>query len=356
MRLLGQEIESRSPSVLSNLPTPEVHTIYFGGGTPSLLDPKHILAVKNSLSQCGFRLSTQLEWTIEINPATINPQKLADYQEMGINRFSLGVQSFNDEHLKRAGRRHTAQQTRDTLGLLKSLNYNMDLLFALPHQSEAELQRDLEEFMEWSPSHISPYCLTVPASNPMAKNRAEDEVQVKMFDQIGSVLESAGYTQYEISNYAKPGFESRHNQLYWEDENYWGIGLSSHSFLKFTDYGVRFWNPSQYAAYKAQIENSAEQHVFEGLPSSQKEVLKLHEAVTDYCHTALRTSRGLNVTKLDVKFPPATRNWVESKLKLLPLDWIQQENQTWTLSPEGKLLSNRVFEQLLMTESDSKKL
>jgi oxygen-independent coproporphyrinogen III oxidase len=347
--LVCREIQTRHSGVLSKIK--QVDTIYFGGGTPSLLEPKHILAIKNCLSQCGFQFSGNLEWTIEINPATIDAHKLNSYLEMGINRFSVGVQSFAESQLKRAGRKHNVEQTRETLRLLAGLNYSMDLLFALPHQSKDDLKFDLEEFLRWKPAHISPYCLTVPTSNPMAKNRPEDDTQVEMFEMIREHLGGAGYSQYEISNYALPGFESRHNQLYWEDENYWGIGLSSHSYLKDGDFGVRFWNPSQYNSYKEQVGMTSEKP-YDLLPSNQREYLKFNEALTDFCHTALRTKTGLDSEALEGKFSRKGRDWVEKQLLALPNSWIERQNGLWSLTKEGQVLSNKIFEKIYMGPAD----
>jgi oxygen-independent coproporphyrinogen-3 oxidase len=171
-----------------------------------------------------------------------------------------------------------------------------------------------------------------------------------MFEVIRKKLSAAGYNQYEISNYALPGFESRHNQLYWEDENYWGVGLSSHSYLKDGDFGVRFWNPSQYANYKEQV-GPTSQTPYEKLPENQKETLKFHESLTDFCHTALRTKSGLNIDTLELKFSRKGRDWVEKQLLALPNSWIERQNNHWSLTEEGQVLSNRVFEKIHMETS-----
>jgi len=348
--LVHHEIRTRHSQILAHFP--QIDTLYLGGGTPSLLEPHDILAIKTSLSQAGFIFSNQLEWTIEINPATISQQKLKAYQDIGINRFSLGVQSFEDEQLKRAGRRHNAQQTRETLSLLSGLNFNMDLLFALPHQSVDSLLADLEEFLKWQPKHISPYCLTVPNSNPMAAHRPNDEQQVHMFELIRNKLTESGYVQYEISNYAWPGFESRHNQLYWTDESYWGIGLSSHSYIKNGQFGVRFWNPPQYPNYKAQVLNdppAGQPWPYDFVPKKQRENLQIHEALTDYCHTALRTSEGLSCDGLERKFSQEILRLIEERLRTLPPSWIEKRNNHWILTREGQVLSNQVFEKIYLS-------
>ena len=152
-----------------------------------------------------------------------------------------------------ARRKHSAEETRDTLRLLQSrgLNFSLDLLFALPTQSLDQVERDLEEILRWNPPHVSPYCLTVPEGHVFSKGRAADEIQVAMFDAIEKALTGGGLQRYEISNFAKPGFESRHNLLYWNDDEYWGVGLSSHSYLKNSNgvvaFGIRAQSTSTFA-------------------------------------------------------------------------------------------------------------
>ncbi len=226
--------------------TKEIKTLYFGGGTPSLVDPKHIVSLKNELSNAGFTFQKNFEGTIEINPATITRQKLETYLEAGINRFSVGAQTFDDQLLAMCGRKHSAEDTRETLKLLREydLNYSFDLLFALPGQTLAGLQKDLNEVATFDPPHLSAYCLTVPEGHAMSVGRPPEGEQVEMFSTIETSLAKLGLRKYEISNFAKPGYESRHNLAYWNDSAYWGIGLSSHSYNP-EGFGSRFWNTNR---------------------------------------------------------------------------------------------------------------
>jgi oxygen-independent coproporphyrinogen-3 oxidase len=207
-------------------------TIYFGGGTPSLIEASLIVSLISELEKRGFGRSPGAEVTIEINPATVDEKKLEVYLQHGINRFSVGAQTFDDRLLKRVKREHNAEQTLQTLKLLKKydLNFSFDILFALPTQTKDGLLRDLEIAVELGAKHISPYCLTVPSGHPLSKARPSEDDQVEMFNMIRDRLEERGYSQYEISNFAIPGFESRHNNLYWSDDEYWGLGLSAHSY------------------------------------------------------------------------------------------------------------------------------
>jgi oxygen-independent coproporphyrinogen III oxidase len=210
--------------------------------------------------------------------------------------------------------------------------------------------------LHWEPPHISAYCLTVPDNHSMSKNRPLNEEQAEMFETMQAVLQDVGYTRYEVSSYAKPGFESRHNTLYWTDEEYWGIGLSGHSFLKGeAPWGVRFWNPSGLKAYENLIRSSQKWNSpFENLPAANVEELALNQAITDYCHTHLRAlTRGINKNALETKFPPAAAKEILARLNGLEgKGLIQWTESTAKLSLKGRLLADRVFEELTVLTSD----
>lgn len=230
-------------------------SIYFGGGTPSLLEPDLLKKILNQIEVLGFQRTSLTEVTLEINPATLTERTLHQYLEMGFNRFSVGAQTFNDLHLKKLGREHDVKDTLETLQLLKKYktNFSLDILFALPHQTLEELSFDLDQALDLNPSHISPYCLTLNEGHPLNQNRPMDEDQIFMFNKIHKKLTENQFLRYEISNYSLPNKESQHNLLYWTDQEFWGIGLGAHSFSKYTAYGVRFWNDRQIAKYEEHI-------------------------------------------------------------------------------------------------------
>ncbi|MFN8791301.1 MAG: radical SAM family heme chaperone HemW [Bdellovibrionales bacterium] len=321
-------------------------TIYFGGGTPSLVEPQNILQMIEGLEKLGFRRSPETEITLEINPATLNVGKMESYLKMGINRFSVGAQTFDNSLLKKVRREHSAQQTEETLAFLKpyGVNYSFDLLFALPGQTREGLARDLERVLTFEPPHVSPYCLTVPAENPLSKGRPDDDQQVAMFEQIAGVLKAAGYQQYEISNFCRPGFESRHNQLYWQDQEWWGLGLSSHSYWKGSPWGLRFWNPRSIHDYETHVRGLSELESPLALSPALYEDLQRHQAMTDYCHTSLRTSDGLHFHKLRSKFDEQAEQEVRSRAEpLVKRGWLTPTETGFRLSEEGIVLSNQVF-------------
>lgn len=341
----------------SLIPETKIDTIYFGGGTPSLLPPKDMARIIDKLKKSDFQFSENIEITMEVNPATLNPEKLLAFMEAGINRLSVGSQTFDDRLLQLCGRKHSSQDTMETLELISkhSLNYSLDLLFALPSQSFEAVQKDLQVISSIQPPHVSAYCLTVPEKHPMSQGRAPDENQVEMFQEIKEQLSKIGLERYEISNFAKPGFECLHNIIYWRDENYWGLGLSAHSYLKLDSWGYRFWNASDYKQYMKQISecSSDADHLLRSFPSKQIETLQIHQSLTDYCHTALRTSRGLSKDEAHQKYGEKLFQCIEERVHpLVQKDLLRDTGNSWSLTEKGVLISNRVFSDLLFRDVD----
>lgn len=340
------------------LPTKRIHTIYFGGGTPSLLPAEIIVSILDELANVGLKRNSDAEVTIEINPATVDERKLDLYLAAGINRFSVGAQTFNDDLLKLCGRLHSADDTRKTLKILRdrNLNYSFDLLFALPGQTIAGLKSDLNEVASICPPHISPYCLTVPEGHPMASGRPPENDQVEMFRLIEDQLAQLDYKKYEISNFALSGYESRHNQAYWSDRPYWGIGLSAHSYFPQTgNWGTRFWNFKGIPDYTAWLQNSDDAHnsIDEALPQSGFEQLKFHESLTDFLHMHLRTSCGLSLSAVRKKFGSKAEDLVEQRLQNARMEGLLEcQEGTIRLTSKGQVLSNLVFSHFLVTSEE----
>ncbi len=350
---LRQEIRMRS----SFWPPRSVDTIYFGGGTPSLISPNLLKSILQELEEQGWDLRPVREMTIEINPATITHEKMEEYLKMGVNRFSVGAQTFKDSTLKYLNREHDSQQTRETLRLLQSyqVSFSMDLLFALPHQSLQDLEKDLDQILKIQPQHISPYCLTVPHGHRLQVARPSEEIQVKMFDVIATRLLQQGYEKYEISNFARPGYQSQHNLLYWSDSEYWGLGLSAHSYQKrgrnplgqdIGPWGQRFWNPSAIGSYVQQM-------LDQSFSEDQLERLELHQSVSDYCHTHLRVAKGIDAEELNKKFGTSVWKQILPRLQeMLDNKWIAHQGNRYFLTDLGILLSNQVFQALTFLEAE----
>lgn len=332
-----------------------LQTIYFGGGTPSLLPAEDIVSIIQRLANLGFSAGPQTEITIEINPATISPEKMELYLKAGINRFSVGAQTFNDPLLKSVHREHNAQQTRDTLNLLKyfGVQYSFDILFALPGQTLDILKADLQEVLHFDPDHVSPYCLTVPEGHVLSKGRPLEEHQLEMFEMIRRTLEGAGYERYEISNFSKPNRRSKHNSMYWDESPYWGLGLSAHSYSPMDPWGIRYWNPNSIGSYQNLIQSQLGQKFRQPgdhVRDDHKEVLQKHQALTDHCHIRLRTKEGLDLDLLKQRFGPPCKGKVLSQLQLLSdqgfVTNYDKPGNKWKLTEEGVLLSNQVFSAL----------
>lgn len=334
----------------------KLQTIYFGGGTPSLLTAQQIGQIISHLKSLDFTLAVDLEITIEVNPATLTDEKCSSLKEAGVNRLSIGCQTFNDKHLKACKREHNSADTLRTIELTKKYfnNYSLDLLFALPHQTLQELDADLEIFGQLNPPHISAYCLTLAPEHPMNVGRGPDEEQVEMFEMIFAKLTSMGQHRYEISNFARRGFESKHNLLYWTDASYWGLGLSAHSYSKEPDWGIRFWNPSTYKTYMEEIEKlQIQEKIEDSFPKSKYEKLTFNESLTDYCHTHLRLSSGLDRSGLRQKFGDLSADAVAKKLaRSMQNELVQENHNSWQLTERGVLLSNQVFSEILFAHGE----
>ena len=214
-------------------------TVFFGGGTPSLPDPVYIENVLAALRD-GFIISDDAEISIEANPETFSKEKLFYYKKLGINRISIGIQSLNDDVLKRMGRVHNADRAREAIRLVKELglNYNCDLIFGAPGQTIDIFKRDFDEILSFEPNHVSFYSLQIEECTPFYIDYRFGNLQIPSWEENRSMyhyavnaLKSRGYHHYEVSNAAKPGFECRHNLKYWTMQEYVGFGKSAHSFI-----------------------------------------------------------------------------------------------------------------------------
>lgn len=348
VNLLLRELAAKSHLA----PQKELTSIYFGGGTPSLLEPNLIVSILDAIAKNDFIISPKTEITLEINPATLYTEKILALIAAGVNRFSVGAQTFDEDLLRLAGRKHSAQDTFDTLALLQkqNVNYSFDLLFALPEQGRARLANDLKIISDLKPPHLSAYCLTVPNGHPMSKNRALDDEQASMFNDIENALLNIGLHRYEISNFSRPQYESQHNLLYWRQKPYLSLGLSAHSYLAhLSPWGERFWNPSTvegYADFVQQLtpENALNVHHQKNLG----ERLSESAALFDYAHTALRLAEGFSFENIPAFSPALTEALTDRLNALVKSRLLETENNSWILTEQGRLISNLVFERLLL--------
>lgn len=308
-------------------------TIYFGGGTPSALRTEQLDYLFSGLRD-RLDLSELDEWDLEANPATIRPEKAKRLRELGVTRLSLGVQSWDDELLKTLGRVHSAAEAERTYWLLRDTGFpqvNIDLMFAVPGQTEAQWQRSLETTIRLQPNHVSTYCLTYEEDTDYFRRlgsgefHQDDERDACLFEQTMATLESAGFAQYEISNYARPGCESRHNLAYWRGANYLGFGPSA-----FSTVGLNRWQA---------IPDSAEytRRCLAGRdPAEFRESLSGHARAGEIAAFGLRMAAGIDSSDL---LP-----WRQELDPYFGYGLITETEGRIRLTSRGKLLADSVAE------------
>ena len=340
-------------------------SIYFGGGTPSVLKAEEIIGLILELQKAGFDLSQVKEITVEVDPKTMDDfQELSMLKKGGVNRISLGVQSCNDKFLTQIGRIHRSIDIQKIVNALHKyeLPFSMDVLFGLPRQTLDDLKNDLKDFFKHSPCHISAYLLEVPVHNKLFAKQPCEGVQAEMFELIEDILTENHFNRYEISNYAKDGYESQHNLLYWNDCSYIGLGLGAHSYLKFPDvafkWGMRSWNPKIMSHYKTWAKNlDTKVSFYESKKDTEKEKLKIHQSLTDFCYTQLRKVKGLSYQNLSSKYNKKIGEIILKRCRLLEQrDLLSiynfKHDLILTLSKKGRILSNLVFQELTFLKEE----
>ncbi len=312
-----------------------VDTIYFGGGTPSLLEPPQVERILNAVNSV-FSVDESAEITMEMNPATVTPEKLEALKTLGINRASFGVQTFNERDLKLLARGHDANDARQTYRMLREAgfaNISFDLIAGLPGQTLEDWSRNLDEAIAMEPEHLSLYLLEVHESTPLAeqvrsgrRTPIEDELAAEMYEMMLDRLAAAGYEQYEISNFAKPGFESRHNTKYWRLEPVFGFGVSAHSF----DGRERYANERDTARYIEMIERT-------GSGETYRETIDL---ASEFAFLGLRLNEGIILGNYESRFG---MNISERVAGLLENGLVEMSAGRVRLTRKGMLFSNEVF-------------
>jgi oxygen-independent coproporphyrinogen-3 oxidase len=329
---LLKEIELRK----DYLQNEKVSTIYFGGGTPSILDKEDC---KGLINKCKteFNVSDDAEITLESNPDDITEEKLISWKEAGINRLSIGIQSFFEEDLQWMNRAHTAEQA---IGSLQSAikqfdNITIDLIYGYPILTDEKWKQNVDTVIQLGIAHISCYALTVEPKTPLDKlirqHKKEDvdpEKQAQQFLLLMDWLQDAGYEHYEISNFAKPGMRSRHNSSYWAGKKYLGIGPSAHSYSG----NSRQWNIANNKTYIDSLISST-------IPF-EKETLTETQKLNEYIMTSLRTIEGLNLKAVDRGL--STDNYQ----KFIDTGKMVEENGFLKLTKEGKLFADGIAASL----------
>ena len=313
----------------------ELKTIYFGGGTPTLLEAEELKEILDL-----FNFSSETEITIEANPETITLDKLIKIKEAGFNRISLGIQSFDNNLLKEIGRNHTEDTIYCAIENIKKAgfsNISIDLIYGLPNQTMALWKSDLEKAVCLDVQHISSYGLKIEDDSffgkNIPKNLPDDEMQAAMFTELCKHLKENNFSHYEISNFAKSGYESNHNCAYWKNKNYYGFGLNASGYEE----NIRYKNLCSF-----------EEYIKTPTKHEEEEILSQTETMENEIFLALRLKSGINLTdfnnKFNINFEAKYKKIIDkySKLKLLKI-----VNKQCYLTENGMLLSNEIMSEFI---------
>ena len=337
---------------------PYVETVFFGGGTPSYLPGHHIGSVLETV-RTAFDVSNSAEVSLEANPGDITDSRLVTWRDCGINRLSIGVQSLNDELLRVLGRRHSASQACLSYRMAVDAgfaNVSIDLMYGLPHQSVGDWRQTLEGAFNLNPPHVSMYCLTLEDGTPMERWVASGQMPTPDPDQAADmyvmaeeVMDQRGYRHYEISNWARPGFESRHNLTYWRNQPYLGVGPGAHSYLA----GYRFFNLKSPQAYISRLRGISIEARRPALSLQTIKAVPVVEGVdaldrrlemAETLMLGLRLDCGVGVDEFARRFGvPLAQPYGETVNELSSLGLLEACDGRLRLTARGRLLGNEVF-------------
>jgi oxygen-independent coproporphyrinogen III oxidase len=320
-------------------------SIYFGGGTPSLMEPGYIEEIINHVKE-NFSVNTDAEITLETNPGTLTEDKLKSFSKAGINRISIGIQSFNNDELNFLTRIHdseTAIKTIENAGYAGFQNISADLIFNLPGQTKDKWLHNLRTISQFPVKHISTYSLILERGTILNKmvldgkvSIQDDDYDAELYELTIDFLESQGFRQYEVSNFAKPGYECIHNKAYWEYRDYLSFGPSAHSFAD----GKRWWNYSSLKRYISEIEMNQ-------FAAAGSEIITKDQMLNEYVMLALR-STGLDLQEFQKRFG---NNWYKSKEKyfsqLMKDNFIILNESKLKLTKSGFALCDEILSNIL---------
>lgn len=328
------------------LPKADIETIYFGGGTPSLLDEEELHLLLNTINR-HFTVASNAEITLEANPDDLQREKLQQFYNAGINRLSIGIQSFHEPHLKFLNRIHSAYEGEHCVRTAQEIgikNISIDLIYAIPAPDHGILLQDMQKAFSLDIAHISAYCLTIEPQTAFGSwlkkkkiKPIDEEYAAQQFEMLVKTLAENGYEQYEISNFARNGHYSMHNSSYWKQRPYLGVGPSAHSYN-----GVsREYNVSNNARYLEAIQNQTIPATLETLSSADQ--------TNEYLLTGLRTKWGVNKEKLEMLSGRSFHSTHHADLeKMTEKNWIREDADNWYLTDSGKLFADRISSDLFI--------
>lgn len=344
LKTLKIEIENRKQEGEGE----EIGSIYFGGGTPSVLKIKEVIDIISCIKQ-HYKTNDDAEITMEANPDDLDDLFISELKNTGVNRLSIGTQSFRDSDLKIMNRRHNSLQAEKAVRLAQESgfdNVSIDLIYGLPNQSLDDWNFNVEKAISLNAQHISAYHLTYHEGTVfyeyLKKGRIKelpDELSFDEFKLLRYRLENSGFEHYEISNFALPGYYSKHNKAYWERKSYIGFGPSAHSF----DQRTRRWNISNMNRYMQSVENNQ--------CYWKSEVLSEQDNYNDYIITSLRTKWGISDTYLIGNFPSKYYSHFKKEAKkFIDTGHLISKGGKYILSPEGLFISDKIMEDLFFME------
>jgi len=326
----------------------EFISIYFGGGTPSLMDPEYLFEVIQKVKD-NFIVRNDAEITMETNPGTVSLQKMKTFRDIGINRISIGIQSFDNKELKFLTRIHnseTAIQTVNDAAAAGFENISLDLIFNLPGQTKKKWIKNLEQAIKLPIKHISAYSLILERGTILNKMVLDGKVKIRdedydaeLYQTTIEFLTSNGFYQYEVSNFAKPGFECVHNNAYWHYTDYFGFGTSAHSFIN----SQRWWNFSSLKMYNGKVEKS-------GNAVAGSEAISTENAVNEYIMLELRSS-GLNLKKFENRFGSEIEEWLKNKYPYFELlknqNFVTMDESVIKLTAKGYAICDEILAEII---------
>jgi oxygen-independent coproporphyrinogen-3 oxidase len=342
LKSIKKEIKLRQ----SYLNGANIKSIYFGGGTPSILNKEEIKTLINTIYN-NFRIDPDAEITLECNPDDLDTKKLLELKKIGINRLSIGIQSFDDADLKFMNRSHNAKEALSCIQYAKEAgfdNITIDLIYGLPNQSNENWKKNLAKMLSLDIQHFSAYSLTVEPKTKLKHlidkklvTPLDDQITVEHFNTLVEIANENNFIHYEISNFGKEGFFSNHNSAYWKNKHYLGVGPSAHSF----NGSSRQWNVASNKQYIEKINGNKSYFEVEQLSNTQK--------YNEYIFTALRTIWGVELDYINNQFGQEALNYFKKQV----INWgnkgkIKQEKNTYRLTKKGKLYADAIASDLFI--------
>ncbi|MDR6122301.1 putative oxygen-independent coproporphyrinogen III oxidase [Bacillus sp. SLBN-46] len=342
LKALDQEMKL----TLAKYPTNQLDTIFVGGGTPTSLNEQQLFTFCESINK-NLPPSNDVEFTFEANPGDLSIEKLQILKDAGVNRISLGVQTFNEDLLKKIGRVHKAKDVYQTIESAKRVgfeNISIDLIFSLPSQTVDDFKESLTQAFSLDINHYSAYSLIIEPKtvfyNLLKKGKLPtpgEDIEAKMYEILMDEMEKHGFHQYEISNFSKPGFESKHNLTYWNNEYYYGFGAGAHSYVN----GFRRSNSGPLKKYMDQVNSGL-------LPVLDDHQVTKAEQMEEEMFLGLRKTEGVSISHFIEKFDQDPLQLFKKEItELISKKWIEVKNDNIYLTKTGRFLGNEVFQAFL---------